>query len=65
MIELGHKIKNRVSGREGIATGRVEYLFKSPEILLEPNKGKPDGDGLQAYWYPEAQLEDLGPGLEH
>lgn len=47
MINLGDKVKDKVTGYEGIATSRVEYLNKCVQYCVEPKVGKdgrkPDG----------------------
>lgn len=56
MIALGDKVKDRISGREGIATGRAEYLYGCVQVLLSPLGVKKDGSPHEACWYDEDRL---------
>ena len=63
MIILGEKVKDKVTGFEGIATSRVEYLNGciqygvTPKIKVKENK-KP---GVE--YIDEGQLELVGKGI--
>lgn len=46
-IKLGNKVKDKITGFEGIATGRAEYLHAATSILVEaPVK---DGKALTSW----------------
>lgn len=36
MIKLGDKVKDKISGFEGLATARSEFLYGCVRILVEP-----------------------------
>ena len=55
MIELGKKYKDSITGFEGIATARTEYMFGCVRILLEGKKLKPDGTSNEL-WFDEQRL---------
>jgi hypothetical protein len=55
-IELGMPVKDTVSGFEGVATARSEYLWDCVRIQVSATKLKPDGSRLDAEWFDEAQL---------
>lgn len=57
MVELGQKVKDRVTGFNGIAIARVEYLNGCVQILVRPKMVKPaKGDNLE---YPNAIYIDV------
>lgn len=60
MIRLGNKVRDKVTGFEGIATGRVEYLTGCQQIGITP----PAKDGeVKATQYFDAErlvLVDIG-----
>jgi hypothetical protein len=60
-IKLGYKVRDRVSGFEGIVTARLEYLNGCVQFCVMPKVGK-DGkvDGI---YFDSQQLEVLGEGL--
>ncbi len=55
MIELGKKYKDSITGLEGIATARTEYMFGCVRILLEGKKLKSDGTPNEL-WFDEQRL---------
>jgi len=62
MIKLGDKVKDRISGFEGIATGVAEYLNGCTRILIEPVKLDEDGKMLKSIWFDDVQVEIVAKG---
>ncbi len=62
MIELGKRVKDMISGFEGIATGRAEYLYGCVQYCIVP---RIDGDGKsrEGEWFDEGRLIVCGDGL--
>jgi hypothetical protein len=58
-IDLGAKVREKVTTMEGIAIGRAEYLYGSPSVLVQPEALK-DGVAQKPQWLEEAQLEVIG-----
>jgi hypothetical protein len=57
-IELGDRIRDRVSGIEGIATARTEWLFGCVRFILQPQGEKKDwGTPHEGFSVDEPQLE--------
>lgn len=56
MIELGSKVRDEVSGFEGIAFGRSEFLNGCVRIGVQPRIGA-DGKLPESAWFDEPQLE--------
>jgi len=61
MIKLGRKVKDVVTGLEGIATGRAEYFNGCVQIFIEPKVNK-DGE-VKGRWVDEVQVKDVGLGI--
>ena len=57
MIKLGDKVKDKISGFEGIATATGKYLNGCTRILIEPTKLDEDGKMLKAVWFDDVQIE--------
>jgi hypothetical protein len=55
MIKLGSKVKDKVTGFEGIATGYVTYLTGCNQVLVAPKVGK-DGVLKDSAWIDEQRL---------
>jgi hypothetical protein len=61
-IKLGNRIRCKVTGLEGIATSRVEYINGCVQYALTP---KSEGNKYpEACYLDEKQIEDLGTGVE-
>lgn len=56
---MGLKIRDRLTGFEGICTGRAEYLYGCAQLLLIPKKGK-DGKFPEGVWVDEQRCEAVG-----
>ncbi|MDI6789931.1 MAG: hypothetical protein QME44_04480 [Thermodesulfobacteriota bacterium] len=63
IISLGERVKDKISGFEGIACARSEYLNGCKRILIEPTKLKDDGTLIDGQWFDSQQIELLGPGI--
>ncbi|HAM56249.1 MAG TPA: hypothetical protein DCQ64_12950 [Candidatus Rokubacteria bacterium] len=56
MIQLGDRVRDNITGFEGVATGRTEYLYGCVRICIEPSalqEGKP----IEAIWFDEQRLD--------
>ena len=53
---LGKTYKDSISGFEGVAVARAEYLYGCVRVMIAPTKLKPDGDFLPDGWFDEPQL---------
>lgn len=59
MIELGMKVRDRVTGVEGIAVARTEWLNGCTRVTVQPQKLK-DSQPVETTTFDEAQLEVVG-----
>lgn len=56
MINLGDRVKDKISGLTGICTGRSVYLYGCTRIAIQAEvleAGKP----IESYWLDEAQCD--------
>jgi hypothetical protein len=56
-VKLGAKVKDLISGFEGIATGRCEYLYGCAQIIITPDKIGDKGERLDGEWFDEQRVE--------
>jgi hypothetical protein len=67
MVKLGTKVKDSITGFEGIATSRTEYLYGCVRVCVEP-QGLHDGKPIDPMFFDEQRLEEQptaisgGPG---
>lgn len=54
-IKLGDTVKDAISGIEGVATGRFEYLYGCTRIMISPREHK-DGKPVEGAVIDEQQL---------
>jgi hypothetical protein len=58
-IELGQKVRDRLSDFVGVVVARVDHLYGSPEVFVESKKSF--GAPLQPVRLPEARVEAIQP----
>jgi len=56
MITLGDTVKDKITGFEGVAIGRAEYLAAPDQYLVQP-KGSGKTDFSDSYWFNNDRLE--------
>lgn len=59
MINLGDKVRDKVTGYEGTATCRVEWLFGCVRVGVQ-GKVQKDGKPIEVQYFDEASLEVRG-----
>ena len=59
---LGNKVKDLITGFEGIATGKCIYLNGCVQYLVQPTKLK-DGQEVKPKWIDIQQLEFVSKGV--
>ena len=64
MFSLGQKVRDSITGFEGIATARVDYLNGCTQFCITPRCDK-DGKMVSAEYFDHQRLElvDDGPDL--
>lgn len=53
---LGAKVRDSVSGFDGIATARCEYVTGSPQIQIQPELSR-EGSWRDPRWFDEERVE--------
>lgn len=61
-IPLGSRIRDKVTGLEGITTGRCEYPNGCVQYLIRP-KIKDDGTVQDGHWIDDQQIEYIDAGI--
>lgn len=66
MIKLGDRVKDLVTGFEGIVIGRTEWLYGCTTLGVKSSELK-DGKPIESLWFDEQSLDALatepgGPG---
>ncbi len=61
MIELGKRVRDKITGFEGILTGKAEYLYGCIQCCIVP--AAKDGKIEDAHWFDEGRIELVGPGI--
>lgn len=61
-IGLGNKVRDKVTGFEGIATARIEYINKCVQFCVKP-KVKEDGKMPDGEYIDVDELEIVDEGI--
>ena len=61
-MELGQNARDKITGFEGIITGRAEYLTGCTQFALAP-KALPDGSIRATEWFDEGRVEVMGTAI--
>jgi len=54
-VELGDRVRDRISGLRGIVIARIDWLYKCRRFAVAPEKLK-DGTTIEEKWFDEPQL---------
>ena len=57
---IGTKVRDRLTGFEGYATSRTEYLLGCAQVHVQPS-AKSTGEFQDGRWFDEPRLEVLDP----
>lgn len=58
--EFGQKVRDPITGVEGVYFARAVFMNGCARVGLQPTKLDKDGKPLQGIWFEEAQLETVG-----
>ena len=56
MVKLGNKVRDLITGFEGVAIARTEYLYGCVHICIAPKLGA-DGKRPENEWFDEQRVE--------
>lgn len=62
MIELGQKACDKITGFEGILTGRAQYLFGCDQYCIAPPAK--DGKINDSQWFDEGRIAVIGASVK-
>lgn len=60
---LGKKVKDKITGFEGIAIGIIDYLYGCQQVGITPQVDK-DGKTGDTNWFDIGRIEIIGDGVE-
>lgn len=58
-ITVGQRVRDKISGFEGIAVSRTEFLYGCHRVAVHPE----DADDTDQKWFDEPQLEIVDDGM--
>lgn len=59
-VKLGDRIRDRITGFEGVAVSRTEWMNGCVRFAIQPTELK-DGKPIGAEWFDEGQVELVVP----
>ncbi len=57
-MKLGTRVRDSITGLEGVAIARTEWLYGCVRIGVQPTELR-DGKPAEQVWFDEAQLEPI------
>lgn len=64
MTKLGERVKDTITGFQGIVTARCSYLNGCEQLLIQSQKLDKDGKVIKGEWIDEPQLVVLEEPIE-
>lgn len=61
MIKLGSRVKDTITGFEGVAIGRTIWLYGCERICVEPTTLR-EGKPIEERWFDDQRVELLEEG---
>ncbi|HUX00597.1 MAG TPA: hypothetical protein VMY35_06400 [Phycisphaerae bacterium] len=61
-MQLGDHVRDIISGFQGIATARSEFLWGCTRVMVQPRETK-DGQPIESHWFDEPQLQVITPAV--
>lgn len=58
-VKLGSKVRDTITGFEGIAMGRTQYIYGCNQIMVTPDRLGEGGKRLEPEWFDEQRIETL------
>ena len=62
---LGKKVRDKITGFEGVAVAKTEWLYGCIRYGVQGLKVKEDGTLSEAQWFDEPQLTEVEEVLEN
>lgn len=61
-VNLGDRVRDKISGFQGIVTGRTEYLNGCARVVIEPEELH-DGQIIESRYFDEQQIQVIEAGV--
>ena len=62
-LKLGVTARDKITGFNGVAIGKAEYLTGCDQYLIQPKTKPSKGNYEEGVWLDEARLEVTGKGV--
>ena len=62
-VELGSKVRDKITGIEGIVFARTEYLTGCIHVAVQPQKLTSEGKIIDPEWVDETRVDVIGDGV--
>lgn len=59
MIQLGDRVRDEVSGFEGVVLAKLESLHEAPSCRVHPSELSRDGKIIDSVWFEDTRLKVL------
>jgi hypothetical protein len=59
---IGATVRDRITGFQGVVTGRVEYITGCNQLLVTP-KVRADGKLDEPHWFDEQRVVQIGDSV--
>ena len=59
MFKLGWTLKDKITGFQGVVTGRCEYISGCHQVLLVPPTDD-KGSYVESHWFDESRCDRVG-----
>lgn len=56
-MKLGDRVKDKLTGFEGIIVGHCEYMTGCNQSLVKPEGLKDDGEMIESHWFDDQRLK--------
>lgn len=55
-VAIGDKVRDRITGFEGVITGYVHYISGCDQVLVAP-RVKEDGSAISSQWFDDDRVD--------
>jgi hypothetical protein len=56
-ISLGDRVRDKITGFEGIVLGRCEYLYEATALKVYKDSLRDNGEEFSPFWIEEGRVE--------
>ena len=62
MIQLGKKVRDKITGFEGTLVGEARYLYGCNQLCVAP--AVKEGNFQESRWFDDGRLYEIGEGFD-